>query len=259
MQAQNYLLDFSKGDSMDVINNSEVSLRDLELEDLYATPRGQYEIHLDNANRFIIPADRGQLRIEMEKEEEVRNLELITPILSIQETYALSDFFHEQFGLSSELFYEWAQPAEKHKFPRGFYGKTFTKNYPTIGMSVHSSFNKNKPFFIQFQFSWDNWLHKSRGTSVESNQLQGFTFDVPRILESVKAEVSEPAVVEEPEPASEPKEIYEETNPVEVIFDEVEIPEPSEKPEEQTSQWWLWLVGALVVLGGLAVVVRRKS
>jgi len=28
---------------------------------------------------------------------------------------------------------------------------------------------------------------------------------------------------------------------------------------EQSSQWWLWLVGALVVVGGLVVVVRRKS
>ena len=35
--------------------------------------------------------------------------------------------------------------------------------------------------------------------------------------------------------------------------------QPVEVTPEQSSQWWLWLVGALVVLGGLAVVVRRKS
>ena len=28
---------------------------------------------------------------------------------------------------------------------------------------------------------------------------------------------------------------------------------------EQSSQWWLWLVGALVVVGGLGLVLRRKS
>lgn len=35
-----------------------------------------------------------------------------------------------------------------------------------------------------------------------------------------------------------------------------EIPTPA---PEQSPQWWLWLVGALVVLGGVVVVVRRKS
>ena len=41
--------------------------------------------------------------------------------------------------------------------------------------------------------------------------------------------------------------------------DEVVNAEPTEEPTEQSSNWWLWLIGLLVVLGGLAVVVRRKS
>ena len=35
--------------------------------------------------------------------------------------------------------------------------------------------------------------------------------------------------------------------------------EPSEEHTEQPSQWWLWLVGVLVVVGGLGLVLRRKS
>ena len=35
--------------------------------------------------------------------------------------------------------------------------------------------------------------------------------------------------------------------------------EVAEEIAEQSSLWWLWLVGALVVVGGLVVVVRRKS
>lgn len=40
---------------------------------------------------------------------------------------------------------------------------------------------------------------------------------------------------------------------------EVDTPETIEEPAEQSSPWWLWLVGALVVVGGLGLVLRRKS
>ncbi len=40
-----------------------------------------------------------------------------------------------------------------------------------------------------------------------------------------------------------------EVTPVEVV----------EETPEQSSQWWLWLVGALIVVGGLGLVLRRKS
>lgn len=40
---------------------------------------------------------------------------------------------------------------------------------------------------------------------------------------------------------------------------EVATSELSSEPIEQSSNWWLWLIGALVVVGGLVVVVRRKS
>lgn len=53
-------------------------------------------------------------------------------------------------------------------------------------------------------------------------------------LSTVKSGVKEPA----------------EVKPVEVA---------EETPEKQSSQWWLWLIGALVLVGGLAAVVRRKS
>lgn len=39
----------------------------------------------------------------------------------------------------------------------------------------------------------------------------------------------------------------------------VVVAEPIEKPAEQSSNWWLWLVGLLVVVGGIGLAVRRKS
>jgi hypothetical protein len=40
---------------------------------------------------------------------------------------------------------------------------------------------------------------------------------------------------------------------------EVATPEPSVVVTEQTSQWWLWLIGGVVVVGGIVMVARRKN
>lgn len=40
---------------------------------------------------------------------------------------------------------------------------------------------------------------------------------------------------------------------------EVETQESSEEPAEQSSKWWLWLIGIAIVIGGLGFVLRRKS
>jgi len=35
--------------------------------------------------------------------------------------------------------------------------------------------------------------------------------------------------------------------------------ETAEEDVEQSPNWWLWLVGVLVVVGGLGLALRRKS
>jgi len=50
----------------------------------------------------------------------------------------------------------------------------------------------------------------------------------------------------QPEPATE--------KPTEVV-----TTEPSQEPAEKSSNWWLWLIGALVVLGVVGLAFRRKS
>lgn len=35
--------------------------------------------------------------------------------------------------------------------------------------------------------------------------------------------------------------------------------ESREKPAEQSSNWWVWLIGAVVIAGGIGLLVRRKS
>jgi hypothetical protein len=256
--AETYVFDFSTGDSASIVLESDADARDLGIEFKHALPSGTYEIVLVGNSRFIIPVDRGRLRVENENKAEISKIELITPIFSINETFAITEAFHNAFDLPLDNFYAWAQPAKEGKFPRDFYGKTFKSNYPSIGMTVHSSYNKDIPFFVTYHFNWDNWLHERRGTSAESNTLQDFTFDIPKIVESVKAEASEPPIVEDSEPVAKSEEIYEE-EPVEAVFDEVEKTKASEEPTEQSSNWWLWLIGAVVVVGGIGLALRRKS
>mgnify|MGYP005848856753 CR=1 FL=1 len=66
-------------------------------------------------------------------------------------------------------------------------------------------------------------------------------------------------MVEDAEPAS--VQVVEEAKQPEPTSEEavkVATAEPSEEPAEQPFQWWLWLIGAVVVIGGLGLVLRRK-
>jgi hypothetical protein len=257
--ADTFVFDFSEGDSADVVFESDLQTRDLGIEFSHELPSGTYEIVLDRNNRFIIPVDRGRMRVENDNKEEVSKIELQLPILSLEEGDELITAFHQSFGLSLERFKQWSQPIREYKYPSDFYTTGVGKNYPEISMSVRTSFNKDIPYLIGITFGWNNWFHQSRGTSPESNTLQDFTFDVPKILSSVKPEVVEAPEAERPEPAPEPEKVYEEREPVEAVFDEVEEHEPSEEPVEKSSNWWLWLIGAVVAVGSIALVVRRKS
>ena len=40
---------------------------------------------------------------------------------------------------------------------------------------------------------------------------------------------------------------------------EVVVTEPIEEDVEPSPNWWLWLVGAVVVIGGVGLIVRRKK
>ncbi|MBT63967.1 MAG: hypothetical protein CML13_12230 [Puniceicoccaceae bacterium] len=75
--------------------------------------------------------------------------------------------------------------------------------------------------------------------------------------------VTEPALeIPADPPAPEAVQVVEEVSPSESAIEEpaeVAPVEVAEETSEQSSQWWLWLVGLLVVVGGLALVVRRKS
>jgi len=82
--------------------------------------------------------------------------------------------------------------------------------------------------------------------------------DAQRIKNEREGKVAE--VV--PSVASEVVENFEEATPPEAATEEPSVAstfEPSEEPIKQPFQWWLWLIGAFIVVVGLGLAIRRKS
>lgn len=78
------------------------------------------------------------------------------------------------------------------------------------------------------------------GMGYSQKKMNGIEVAEPALDQGVKGVVqSEPAAEEQP--------------------DEVYRPELSEKTPKQSSNWWLWLIGAVVVLGGAGLAIRRKN
>ncbi|GEM_PF-2640467 len=73
----------------------------------------------------------------------------------------------------------------------------------------------------------------------------GLTEEVSAPAAEIPAIAPDEAITTQPEPAIE--------EPIEVV-----TVEPSGEPVEQSSQWWLWLVGAVIVIGGVVLLRSKK-
>ena len=100
----------------------------------------------------------------------------------------------------------------------------------------------------------EDWFVKWIGDSIPGITF-GQTPDTTIAEESI-AEV--PANLPAPEAVEVAQEV-EQSEPAKEESAEVARVEVVEETPEQSSQWWLWLVGALVVVGGLGLALRRKS
>jgi len=104
---------------------------------------------------------------------------------------------------------------------------------------------------------------RMRGTWMRGHEKRVRAFEVKRELagespDSVVEATAEipqtplaPEAVEEVEEVAQPKPATE--KPAEVVTFE-----QTEEPAEQSSNWWLWLIGALVVVGGVFVLRSKK-
>lgn len=89
--------------------------------------------------------------------------------------------------------------------------------------------------------------------------LKKSIFEADAAIENIEEPIARIRAVSSAEETAEVIEQVTEPEQATEGFAEVVVAEPIEEDVEQSSNWWLWLVGALVVVGGLGLVLRRKN
>ena len=257
-------LDFSAGaNSFSVFETASVELKPFKgIPYLRTTDSGTYKIILPGGITYVLEVDRGEVRSGLDEEGNATTIKLFTNKLSLEASKKLAYSFHHQFNLSTDRLDQWFVQLENGEAYSAYDGGGLDYNFPFLAMSLRTSFDKAQPAFAIFSISWDKKFSKRSGRVLSNNKELNIRYDMPELLKGVPefTEVPEvePVIVKvgKPEPIidseSEPEPAIEEPSEV------APVAEPSGEPAEQSSQWWLWLIGAVVVAGGLAVVVRRK-
>jgi hypothetical protein len=269
-----YTIDFSESFSMDAFARAGVPL---EIPPSVAKEPNRrtlpndtrYVFKLPSSNTFVFEAHMGHIAFAYKDEGSAGRIVLYGNKpqyhLTTEESLSVLERFHETFEIPKEPLYEWFKPIQNGQLASSFYQAIAKKQYPEVALELANSFFEDKPVFLVFYLDFDEKTLRKRGVSAKTNKVTNLTFDVPAIIESVRAQ-SAPAIAADPieEPAAvsrtaaqEPTEEAE----VKAAAETLSVKVAQEAPEESTNWllWLLWLIGALVVLGGLALVVRRKN
>lgn len=133
------------------------------------------------------------------------------------------------------------------------YGKkySFSSRHMQINFQPNDALNSFKADIVKDLRSFGGKLEKSTvlvepdsedKKGIILNTRDSSNIEIPPIPPKVAVVVEEPISIEvKSEPAPE--------KPAEVAPADV-----AEEPTQQPSQWWLWLVGAVIIIGGLALV-----
>lgn len=257
-------LDFSGGEhSFAVFESAGVELEQFkDIPYLRTLNSGTYQIVLPGGVTFLLDIDRGEIRSGLEKEGEATTIKLFTEKLSLEASKKLAYSFHDRFNLSTEQLDKWFVELENGEAYSAYSEGGLDYNFPFLTMSLRTSFDKAQPAFAVFSISWDEKFSKRSGRTLSSNKELNVSYDMPELLEGVPEFTEVPEVEPVIVKVGKPEPIIEEATPPKPATEkpaEVVTAEPSQEHAEKPSTWWLWLIGALVVLGGVGLAVRRKS
>ena len=265
-----YVIDFSESFSMEAFADAGVSLETpssiAEDPNRRNLPKdARYIFKLPSSNTFVFEARMGDVTYAHNDRNHAGRLVLYGNgadyYLRAEEAYTVLKQFHEVFEIPSAKLDTWFEPVKNEQLASSFYQATTQKNYPRITIEVANSFLEEAPVFLNLFISFDQKSFNRLGISEETNKTRNLTFDVPEIVDLVSSQTASAEIPATP-PVPEVEEIVQEVTQPELTKKEpVEVApvEVDEKNPGQSSQWWLWLIGLLVVVGGLVVVVRRKS
>lgn len=268
------LIDFSKSHSLSQVVESGVDYKLFESRNRFIRIEDQdVRVRFPGGRSYTLRVDRGSF--DLNDQDQIISSRLITTIMPTSEAADLMRNFKRSFAQPTNDVDRWVADvgAGKQKQPFKFKDMSATsgwKHYPAIIFGSKSSQNPTYEWNFVFTIRWtperypEDWNEQKAAIQnqkppagyemVSLDPPSGRFYSVKEGLEIATGLDLDwvPTSNEEPEalPTVEP-EVKEsaELKPVEV----------AEEIAEQSSLWWLWLFGALVVVGGLVVVVRRKS
>lgn len=257
-------LDFSDGDhSLSVFEEAGVELKPFSgIRYLRTIDSGTYRILLPGNITYVLDVDRGEVRSGLDEEGFAITTKLMTSRLSLEAVKKLSYTFHERFGLQTDKLDEWFVKLENGEAYSVYDGGGLDYNFPFLSMSLRTTFGEAQPAFATFSISWDQKFSKKSGRTLSSNQELNVSYDMPELLKSVPEFTEVPEVEPVIVKVGQPKPVIEEVTAPEPAIEEepaeVVVAEPIEEDVEQSSDWWLWLIGVVVVVGVVSLAIRRK-
>jgi len=259
------ILNFSDGDnSFSAFESAGVKLEPFKnISYLKTFEGGTYRILLPGNATFTLELERGEVRSGLDEDDYATTIKLFSRKLSLEASKRLSYFFHENFNLPTNQLDEWFVELENGEAYSAYAGGGLSYNFPFLAMSLRTSFDPLQPAFAIFSISWDEKFSKKSGRTLSSNQKLNVSYDMPELLKGIPefTEVAEvkPVIVK----VGQPNPVIEETTAPEPAIEkepaEVIVTEPVEEDIEQSSNWWPWFIGILVIVGVLGLVVRRKN
>lgn len=259
MGLEEYVFDLRENNTFSVFEEANAPLWDMGIENSPGVRPGRFIFFLPGDIKIVFDSDRGHLTPEFKDSSKVSYLALRSKGYALDEAIAVSDAFHEAFEISKEGRAEWIAPVYEGGYPISYYmrGK---KMYPRISLGLYNNYDpNNKPLFLSLRITWREKLMRKLKLSPETNTIRNLTFDIPAIVESVRANRPEEPVVEEAVVEAPATEITKETvEDVEPEAPAEEVPPIVKDPEESSNLLWYLLI-ALVIIAILFFAVKRKG
>ena len=270
------LIDFSESHSADVVTESGVQYRLFEGRNRFIRIEKQdVRIRFPGGRTYELRVDRGSF--DLNADDQIVAARLITELMPTPEAAELMSNFKKSFGAQVSDVDRWVSDVSqgKHKKPFKFndmaYGTSVGEHFPKIQLVSKSSQNPTYEWNFSLGLEWyandypEGWDESKAAANNPKPpaEYEVVSLNLPSGRFYSRKEGFEIAydidLDKQPEVNAKPSTVDISEQDIEEPAEEVVVAEAIEGDVEQSPQWWLWLIGVVVVVGGIGLVVRHKS
>lgn len=270
------LIDFSEDNSVERIIESGIEYTIFEGRNRFIRIEDQdVKIRFPGGRAYELRVDRGSF--DLNDQNRIVSSRLITELMPTQEAGELMRIFKRSFAARTSDVDRWFSDVqeEKHKQPLKFdnmgYGTGIGEHYPKIQLISKRSQNPTYEWNFVLNLEWhsgdypEGWneekaaVHNPKPPSgyevVSLNPPSGRFYSRKEGFEIAYGIDLDQQSEADTEGESEHQAVETEADKPRNVTDTKE----SEEPAEQSSKWWLWLIGGLLLVSVLALIFRRRS